>query len=93
MPAHDRLSQVNVLLQLDNLRGYPAVGERVASGTLGLHAWWFNLHKAGVTECLWNFLAQGGGVVLRDDAEVRGHHHRVVRRIGLRLLERSGTRG
>ncbi len=44
----NRLSQVNVLQQLENLRSYPVVQERLAAGTLGLHAWWFDLSGAEV---------------------------------------------
>lgn len=48
LPLHDRLSQVNVLQQLENLRSYPVVQERIAAGELGLHAWWFDLAGAEV---------------------------------------------
>lgn len=46
-PAN-RLSQLNVLAQLEHLRTYPAVRERIASGKLQLHAWWFELQTADV---------------------------------------------
>lgn len=36
--AHNLLSQLNVLQQLDHLRSYPVVKERVAAGRLRLHA-------------------------------------------------------
>lgn len=45
---HNRLAQINVLQQVENLRTYPIVRERIAAGTLGLHAWWFDLTKAEV---------------------------------------------
>lgn len=45
---HNRLAQINVLQQVENLRTYPVVRERIAAGTLGLHAWWFDLTKAEV---------------------------------------------
>jgi len=48
LPLHDRLSQVNVLQQLENLQTYPVVQERIAAGKLGLHAWWFDLAGAEV---------------------------------------------
>ena len=41
-------SQKNVLLQLEHLMTYPMVRERVQKGTLGLHAWWFDLMQADV---------------------------------------------
>lgn len=48
LARHNRLSQHHVLQQLDNLRTYPIVQERIAAGTLGLHAWWFDLAGAEV---------------------------------------------
>jgi carbonic anhydrase len=43
LKPHDRLSQVNVLVQLDHLASYPIVRERVAAGALRLHGWWFDV--------------------------------------------------
>lgn len=48
LEIHNRLSQLNVLHQLDNLRTYPAVRDRIAKGDLRLNAWWFDLSKAEV---------------------------------------------
>lgn len=48
LARHNRLSQLNVLQQLEHLRTYPAVQERLAAGTLGLHGWWFDLAQAEV---------------------------------------------
>lgn len=44
----DRLSQAHVLQQIDHLRTYPAVAQRVAAGELTLRAWWFDLADAQV---------------------------------------------
>jgi carbonic anhydrase len=44
----DRLSQTNVLVQLDNLLSYPLVSEGVLSGLLGLHGWWFDVANGDV---------------------------------------------
>lgn len=44
----DRLSQINVLQQLEHLRSYPIVSDRIASGEVRLHAWWFDIHAATV---------------------------------------------
>jgi carbonic anhydrase len=44
----DRLSQLNVLHQLNHLRSYPLVRERLEKGTLRLHAWWFDIGNAQV---------------------------------------------
>jgi carbonic anhydrase len=48
LPQHDRLSQLNVLQQLENLRTYPGVAARIAAGKLKLHAWWFDIAHADV---------------------------------------------
>lgn len=44
----NQLSQINALQQLEHLRSYPIVQERIANGTLTLHAWWFELSTANV---------------------------------------------
>lgn len=41
----DRLSQLNVLLQIDHLLTYPAVRERVVAGSLFICGWWFDIAK------------------------------------------------
>jgi carbonic anhydrase len=48
LAPHDQLSQLNVLTQLDHLRSYPLVRERVEARRLRLHAWWFELKNADV---------------------------------------------
>lgn len=48
LARHNQLSQVNVLTQLEHLGTYPLVRDRVASGRLRLHAWWFELKRADV---------------------------------------------
>lgn len=45
---HNKLSQLNVLQQLDHLMTYPDVQKRVQDGTLALHAWWFDIETADV---------------------------------------------
>ncbi|WNF25599.1 carbonic anhydrase [Streptomyces sp. C11-1] len=41
--------QAHALAQLDTLRGYPAVRERLAERTLGLHAWYYEVHTGSVS--------------------------------------------
>ncbi len=48
MPDYDRLSQLNVLAQLEHLKTYPIVQEKLAAGKLRLHAWWFDIGQAQV---------------------------------------------
>jgi carbonic anhydrase len=42
------LSRLNVLEQLDHLRGYPPVASRMREGKLALHGWWFDIAEADV---------------------------------------------
>ena len=48
LTPHNQLSQLNVLQQLEHLRSYPFISERIALGTLRLHGWWFDIAKADV---------------------------------------------
>jgi carbonic anhydrase len=43
LPRSDQLSQWNVLVQLENIRTYPMVAERLAKGLLRLTALWFDV--------------------------------------------------
>lgn len=47
-PAHNRLSQLNVLQQIENLKSYPVIRNRLEAGTLRLHGWWFEVGQATV---------------------------------------------
>lgn len=42
----DQLSQMSTRHQLDNLKTHPSILDRVASGELRLHAWWFDIPRA-----------------------------------------------
>jgi carbonic anhydrase len=44
----DALGQLNVLEQVAHVLTYPSVAERVADGSLGVHAWWFDIASADV---------------------------------------------
>lgn len=48
LPKADRLSQANVLAQLDHLMTFPSVSRAVAARQLTLHGWWFQLERAEV---------------------------------------------
>ncbi len=48
LPPHDRLSQLNVLVQLEHLRTYPVVRRALAEGRIRLHAWWFDIERVDV---------------------------------------------
>ena len=43
LKPHDRLSQLNVLVQIEHLMSYPIVRERVAAGRLHLSGCWFDI--------------------------------------------------
>jgi carbonic anhydrase len=47
---HNRLSRVNVLEQLEHLKTYAMVRERLDAGRLRLHGWWFDIKEADVFE-------------------------------------------
>lgn len=48
LAPHNRLSQLNVLQQIENLKSYPIIQERIANHTLRVHGWWFELARAAV---------------------------------------------
>ncbi len=45
---HNRISQRNVLTQMDHLRTYPTVQRQISERKLNLHGWWFELKTASV---------------------------------------------
>lgn len=44
----NQLSQLNVLEQIENMKTYPLVMERLKEGRLRIHAWWFDIAEAAV---------------------------------------------
>ncbi len=48
LTEHNQLSQLNVLLQIEHVKSYPAVKKRMEEGTLGVHGWWFDIARADV---------------------------------------------
>lgn len=48
LAPHNQLSQLNVIQQLDHLRGYPLVADALKAERLRLHGWWFDIAKAEV---------------------------------------------
>lgn len=48
LSPHNRLSQLNILQQMDHLKTYPLVKQRLAQGSLRLHGWWFDIAQADV---------------------------------------------
>ncbi len=70
----NELSQLNVLRQLENLRSYPVVQERIRADGLRLHGWWFDIGRADV----YAYEEESKKFILIDDAQAQ------------RLLERLG---
>ena len=50
LEKHNQLSQLNVLEQMNHLRTYPIVRDRIREGRLQLHGWWFDIKEAEVYE-------------------------------------------
>ena len=48
LEPHNRLSQINVIQQLEHLQTYPYVAERLETGSLKIHGWWFDLATANI---------------------------------------------
>lgn len=65
LSRHNRLSQLNVLSQIDHLKSYPLVRERLTDGRLRLHGWWFELKEADV----YAYEESAGRFLLIDEAE------------------------
>jgi len=63
LERHNQLSQLNVLEQIEHLKTYPIVAERLEKGTLRLHAWWFDIKEADVYE----YEPEDGGFRLIDE--------------------------
>ncbi len=67
LARHNLLSQLNVLAQIEHLKTYPVVRDRMEAGTLQLHGWWFDIKEADVYE----FEPGQGRFQLIDDAYAR----------------------
>jgi carbonic anhydrase len=48
LPEADRLSQANVLVQIEHLLSYPHLRERVERHDIGVHGWWFDVANGDV---------------------------------------------
>lgn len=65
LSEHNQLSQLNVLLQMEHVKSYPAVKKRVADGSLLVHGWWFDIARADV----YAYEEEHNRFVLIDEAE------------------------
>lgn len=48
LKIHNQLSQLNVLSQMEHIKTYPDVLNRIKDGSLKIHGWWFDIAKADV---------------------------------------------
>lgn len=48
LSEHNQLSQMNVLQQMEHLRTYSSVLERLETGRLRIHGWWFDIAQADI---------------------------------------------
>jgi carbonic anhydrase len=65
LPDYDRLSQANVLEQLDNVVAFSSVRAQVDKKTVTLHGWWFDIASGDVHV----YDEERGGYILLDEAE------------------------
>jgi carbonic anhydrase len=65
LARHNQLSQLNVLAQIEHLKSYSLVRDRIKAGRLRLHGWWFELKKADV----YAYEDSLGRFVMIDEAE------------------------
>lgn len=73
LSVYNQVSQLNVLLQIEHIKSYPAVKKRMQEGTLAIHAWWFDIARADV----YSYDQQTNKFVLIDEQEAR----RLLRRM------------
>ena len=67
LPDEDRLSQANVLQQLEHVASYAPVKKRLSTGAVRLHALWFDIEHTLVSL----YEKERGGYVALDEAEIQ----------------------
>jgi carbonic anhydrase len=68
---HDEVGKLNVLSQIDHLRTYPIVAEKLRSGEVSLAAWFFDVAKGEIeewTDVLKRFVPVGQGAETLETA-------------------------
>lgn len=48
LTEHNQISQVNVLQQMEHIKSYPFIKERLDKKQLRVHGWWFDIAQADV---------------------------------------------
>jgi len=67
LAEHNKMSQLNVLLQMQHLLSYPLVEKKVRLKEIRLHGWWFELKNAEV----FSFNKNQGRFVSFDESEAK----------------------
>lgn len=75
LKPYNQLSQINVLVQMENILSYPSVAEKVKTGKLKIHGWWFDIARADV----YAYESAQKKFVIIDEAEAET----LLRRMGL----------
>ncbi len=61
----NKVSQINVLVQIEHVKTYPKIQARLKAGTLRIHGWWFDIKTADV----YSFNDEKKGFVILDEEE------------------------
>ena len=48
LSLHNQISQLNVLEQMEHIKSYPCVQERLEQNNIRVHGWWFDIAQADV---------------------------------------------
>jgi carbonic anhydrase len=48
LSEHNQISQINVLQQIEHIKSYPFIQEKLDKGELRIHGWWFDIAQADV---------------------------------------------
>ncbi|WP_075883824.1 carbonic anhydrase [Candidatus Protochlamydia sp. W-9] len=48
LSEHNQISQINVLQQIEHIKSYPFIRERLDKNELRIHGWWFDIAHADV---------------------------------------------
>lgn len=74
IPVEDRLSQINVVAQMDHLADYLSVRRRLDRMEVSLHGWWFDIARAQVLA----YDAFGGKFIPMEEAYAGDREERGV---------------
>lgn len=80
----NQLGRINVVQQIEHVKTYPCVQQRLQAGTLAVHGWWFDIARAEVSA--WE--AERGEFIVIDEEEAA----RIVQRIEAHEAAKSASR-